>query len=129
MLRVPISGPPATPNQVAWMEDGLRSLRATGLKEHEKRSVILLLSGFVRNEATLAADLSAAHLASGTPEQDLMPAYGRLLVRLTDASRFPALHAAIAAGVFDSSDDPDDEFLFGLERLLDGVEALMRARR
>lgn len=36
------------------------------------------------------------------------------------------------AGVVDEPDEPDDpdtEFVFGLERVLDGVEALVRARR
>jgi hypothetical protein len=60
-----------------------------------------------------------------------MSDYGRLLARLTDAERFPALHAVIAAGVFDDGPDgPDepDEFVFGLERVLDGIDALVRAR-
>src|SRR5919204_6143741 len=50
---IPISGPPVAPNSTAWLEDALHSLRATGLTGHEKMSVILLLSGFVRNTATL----------------------------------------------------------------------------
>jgi Tetracyclin repressor-like, C-terminal domain len=57
--------------------------------------------------------------------------YGRLLARLTDPERFPALHAVIEAGVLDepeSPEDPDADFDFGLERVLDGVEALVRAR-
>ena len=44
-----------TPNLTAWLEDGLQSLAATGLPEAQKLSVMLLLSGYVRNEATLAA--------------------------------------------------------------------------
>jgi hypothetical protein len=31
--------------------------------------------------------------------------------------------------VFDVHDDPDDEFTFGLERILDGIEALVHTRR
>jgi AcrR family transcriptional regulator len=123
VLRVPISGPPVTPNQIAWLEDGLRSLGGTGLAEGEKLSVILLVSGYVRNEASLAADLAAA--AQG---EQIMPTWSQQLARLTDAERFPALHAALASGVFDQDDDPDDEFTFGLERLLDGIEALVRTR-
>jgi hypothetical protein len=59
-----------------------------------------------------------------------MSGYGRMLARLTDPARFPALHAVIAAGVLDqtSLDDPDEEFVFGLERVLDGIDALVRAR-
>jgi hypothetical protein len=35
------------------------------------------------------------------------------------------LPAFIAAGVFDAEDGPDDEFIFGLDRILDGIEALI----
>jgi AcrR family transcriptional regulator len=122
VLRVPISGPPVTPNQIAWLEDGLRSLGGTGLAEGEKLSVILLVSGYVRNEATVSADLAAA--AAGP----IMPTWSQQLARLTDAERFPALHATLASGVLDQDDDPDDEFTFGLERVLDGIEVLVRSR-
>ena len=67
VLRVPISGPPVTPNQLLFLEDGLWSLHHTTLRENEKMSVLLLLSGFVRNEATLMADINAAASSSGIP--------------------------------------------------------------
>jgi AcrR family transcriptional regulator len=124
-LQVPIGGPPTTPNGIAWMEDGLAALAGTGLEEGEKLGVILLLSGYVRNEATLAADIAAAAAASGS---EVMPAWSSLIRRLTDAERFPALHAALASGALDQDDDPDDEFVFGLDRVLDGVDALVRTR-
>ncbi|WIG60811.1 MAG: Transcriptional regulator, AcrR family [Ktedonobacterales bacterium] len=127
-LRVPISGPPITPNQIAWLERGLSSLRETKLTEAEKISVITLISGFARNAATLEATISAAILAAGSTVQATMVSYGRLLRKLTDAERFPALHAAIASGAIDTPDAPDDEFTFGLERILDGIAALMRTR-
>jgi len=131
VLRVPISGPPIAPNQLVWLERGLRCLRDAGLAEGEKLSVMLLLTGFVRNWARLEADLLEASRASGASTEAAMSGYGRLLARLTDAERFPALHAVIAAGVFDDGPDgPDepDEFVFGLERVLDGIDALVRAR-
>jgi AcrR family transcriptional regulator len=124
-LRIPISGPPVTPNQIAWLEDGLRSLRRTRLSEQEKLSAILLLSGFVRSAATLAADIGAAH----AEDEQVMRGFGALLSRFTDPERFPALHTAIAAGAFDDEDDIDAEFVFGLERVLDGIGALVRASR
>jgi Tetracyclin repressor-like, C-terminal domain len=48
-----------------------------------------------------------------------------MLRELTDAERFPALAAFLDAGVFDIADGPDDEFVFGLERILDGAAALI----
>ena len=130
VLRIPISGPPVTPNAMAWLERGLDSLRGTGLREDEKLSVILLLTGYVRNQAMLEAEFSAAQAAGATaPDPEMLPSYGRLLARLTDPERFPALHAVIADGVFDEPDDGDYDFTFGLERVLDGIETLIDRRR
>ena len=125
VLRIPISGPPVTPNQVAWLEQGLAALSGTGLTEPEKLSVILLVSGFVRNEATLAADVAEAAAAAGS---EVMPAWGDVLRRVTDPERFPALHAALDSPAFVRDDEPDVEFLFGLARVLDGVAALIAGR-
>jgi AcrR family transcriptional regulator len=129
VLRIPISGPPVTPNTMVWLERGLDALGDTGLREGEKLSVMLLLTGFVRNQATLDADISAAQASGATTAQEMMASYGRLLAKLTDPQRFPALHAVIAAGVLDEPDDMDAEFIFGLERVLDGIETLIENRR
>lgn len=128
MLRIPISGPPVTPNQVAWLEYGLQALRATGLEPGEKLSIMLLLSGYVRNDATIAADIGAAVAAVRVPDAEIMPSWRRLIERLADVERFPELRAVAASGVLDRDDHPDEEFVFGLDRVLDGVEALVRAR-
>ncbi|MFE5126028.1 TetR/AcrR family transcriptional regulator [Streptomyces sp. NPDC056669] len=127
-VRIPISTPPSTPNSVAWMERGLACLRHTGLSEGEKVSVLMLVSGFVRNEARLTTDLRAANRRTGDSPETSMAAWARLLERVTDAKRFPAVTAALRTGEFGAPGGPDDEFVFGLERILDGVEALVSAR-
>jgi AcrR family transcriptional regulator len=127
VLHVPISGPPATPNLVAWMEAMLRALAPTRLTETEKLSTILLVTSYVRSELALMADVAAGAAAAGTAP-NVMPHYARLLRRLTDAERYPALHDAMAAGAFDEEDDAEQEFEFGLVRLLDGVAALVDER-
>jgi AcrR family transcriptional regulator len=127
-LRVPVSGLPVRPNEVAWFEQVLACLRDTGLTEAEKVSVILLVSGYVRNEAATSTDIEAAVRASGASPDEWMSAYGRLLAKLADPQRFPAISRFVASGVFETYDDPDDEFIFGLERILDGIEVLVRAR-
>jgi AcrR family transcriptional regulator len=128
-LRVPISGPPLTPNALTWLENGLRSLQDTGLAEHEKMSALLLVSSFVRSEATLMLDIVTAAADAGAAPDSIMPSYGRIVASLAPPERFPALHTVIAAGVFDRDDGPDDEFIFGLSRVLDGIEVLIRERQ
>lgn len=128
-LRIPISGLPVRPHEVAWFEQALTCLRDTGLAEAEKASVIMMLSGYVRNIATTEADIEAAIRASGATPQEWMSSYGRMLAKLADPQRFPAISTFIAAGVFDTADDPDDEFIFGLERVLDGIQALVRREK
>ncbi|WP_410814106.1 TetR/AcrR family transcriptional regulator [Micromonospora sp. 067-2] len=128
LLHVPITGPPITPWQLDWMEDGLRCLDGTALAEGEKMSTLLLLSGYVRNEATLTAQITEGSRAAGVEPGEMMPTYSRMLGRLLDESRFPSLHRVLTSGVLNQDDDPDDEFTFGLDRILDGVEALMRRR-
>jgi AcrR family transcriptional regulator len=124
-VRVPLPGPPLTPNIVRWLENGLRCLSGTPLSETEKMSVILLVSGYARNEASVTADLDETFLAGATP-QEAMSRYGRLLTELTDEREFPELNTVIASGFFDAQDDPPDaEFLFGLERILDGIAELI----
>ena len=127
VVRIPISGLPILPREIAWFENALACLAGTGLTEARKASVIMLLSGYVRNLATTEADIAAAVQASGLAPDEWMASYPRMLSRLTDPQRFPALAAFIAAGVFDVYDDPDDEFIFGLNRILDGVAVLVRA--
>src|SRR4029077_15281845 len=65
-LRIPISGPPITPNQTVCVERGLGRLDGTGLDASERLSGLLLVNGFVRNEALLSADLQNAARASGS---------------------------------------------------------------
>jgi AcrR family transcriptional regulator len=124
-VPMPISGPPVTPNQVAWMEQGLRAMRGTGLSEGQKMSVILLISGYVRNQAMIEAQLTEAIRTAGITGQQMMLDYNRILATVIDRDRFPELHAVVESGVMSKADHPDDEFTFGLERILDGIGTLV----
>jgi AcrR family transcriptional regulator len=123
--RIPISGLPIMPREIAWFEDALACMAGTGLTEARKASVIMLLSGYVRNLAATEADITAVVAASGLGVDEWMASYPRMLGQLADPRRFPALTAFIAAGVFETADSPDDEFIFGLGRILDGVGVLI----
>jgi hypothetical protein len=80
------------------------------------------------NEALMMADLGAAIAVSGVSAQEVLARHARTLKKFADPDRYPALARLLDSGVMDEPDDPDFEFRFGLERVLDGVEALIRRR-
>ncbi|MEV0890863.1 TetR/AcrR family transcriptional regulator [Promicromonospora sp. NPDC050262] len=127
IVDVPISGPPVTPNQLTWTDRALATLRDTGLTESEKAGVVLLVATYLHSSARLSAGLGEA--ASG----ESVAAYSTLLGRLADAERFPALRRAVDAGAYDYPADAAEEdrrldHSFGLDRILDGVAALISQR-
>jgi AcrR family transcriptional regulator len=132
VLRIPISGAPIMPHQLRFMEWALRALGGTGLAEQEKMSVLLLLTSYTRSFAGLSGDIAAA-VAAGSPiAQAATTGYGAMIKKLTTAADFPALHAVVDAGAFEDDDDPtralEYDFRFGLDRIFDGVAALIKLR-
>lgn len=127
VVRVPLTSPPATPNQIAWLEQGLRAMRGTGLDPAGKMSVIMLLGIYVRGAEATYSGIAETF----DPDKDL-PSYVETVVRLitpqTGPTRFPEITAVLTSGVMTQpDDDPDHEFHFGLNRILDGVAAKLPA--
>jgi AcrR family transcriptional regulator len=120
-LQVPIAAPPATPRQLAWMETGLAALDGTVLPEAEKLSLLLLVNGYIRQEALLRGQMTEAARAHGRTTDVVITEFSGLMRHLVRADRFPLLRRAIDAGAMDSPHDPDGGFAFGLARILDGV--------
>ncbi|WP_405635876.1 TetR/AcrR family transcriptional regulator [Streptomyces sp. NBC_01178] len=125
-LRIPIGGPPATPNSIAWWEQGLQALEGSGLGEGDKTSVILLVSNFIRSEALMMSDLAAAAVARGMGPEELAASHERTLKRLVDPVRHPGVARQLSSGMMSEPDDPEYEFTFGMGVLLDGVAELIR---
>ena len=114
VLAAAAAGPPADPGQLAWLNAGLAALAGTGLTERDKLAAVMAVLHFVRGAAAL--NIEAAQVEG--------PDYPVLLRRFVDAERFPALAAALEAGVFDAADDDHlADFHSGLRQLLDGVAA------
>jgi AcrR family transcriptional regulator len=136
LARLPISRPPSGPNQIAWIEAGLRGLRGTGLDWAEKVGVLILISGYVRQASLLSEDLERGRAGTGLGRAQAEQRYGRNLMKLVDPQRFPECARLFASGVFaaspaENADTPtaDPDFTFGLERILDGVAAAVARRR
>ena len=111
ILQTASSGLPADPGQLAWLNAGLATFGGTALTERAKLAAVVSVLHFVRGAAALNLD-AGAHDASRYPD---------LLARLVEPARFPALAAALAAGVFDDAEDPRAGLDSGLARLLDGI--------
>ena len=108
--------PVRPPTPVSWpgSNAGLAALGGTGLTERDKLAAVMAVLHFVRGAAAL-------NIEAGQVEG---PDYPVLLRRFVDAERFPALAAALEAGVFDAADDDHlADFHSGLRQLLDGVAA------
>jgi AcrR family transcriptional regulator len=117
VVYVPIAPPPATPPSITVMERGLTPLADTGLSEHDKAHLILMLSGYVFWQARLEVELAP----------DAILAYLTVMHTLVD-DRWPAVKRTVEAGVYDDEGDTRDaDFAFGLERILDGIATLMRS--
>jgi AcrR family transcriptional regulator len=119
MPRMEITGPPLSPAQLGWLDAGLALLRDTALPPIEQMSVMLLVSGYVRNEATMAIvgdqvrRESGAEGARETVEQ---------VARLLDPERFPALCAVVETGAFAAAPFEFDHFAYGLRLILDSIQ-------
>ena len=120
MIDVPITGSPTTPNSSAWMEIVLEAVEETPLTPEERIAVTLLVTGQARWYGTVLAGYAATGRATGLTPEQITVREAALYDGLISADEFPALRRAIDTGVFLS---PADPFMFGFERILDGLEA------
>jgi AcrR family transcriptional regulator len=127
-LDLPLARLPFGPNRSAWLDHGLGALSETALSEHEKAALVLLLNDYVFSHARLDVELGGLGQAMARANE-AATTQGPLPPELVAAERFPALHRALDAGIFDPSEsDRDADFAFGLERILDGIECLVAER-
>jgi AcrR family transcriptional regulator len=134
-VEIPIPGPPLMPRNLEWMDWALSFLADVPLTVLEKLSTLMVLSGYARNEAVLGRSIHKEREKRGVAPDQEWPAYEHGLRRFVTAENLPALHQLIADGLFDApaeamSAEEGDEFIveFGLQRILDGIEALISRR-
>ncbi|WP_084958004.1 TetR/AcrR family transcriptional regulator C-terminal domain-containing protein [Thermoactinospora rubra] len=110
------------PNAVASYERMLAALAGTGLSPAEVIAAVGLVGRFVDAEALALVEAAREERGSGVSDEEWWSARGSLFDRL---DRYPTISALWEAGGWDR---PEDSFEFGLARLLDGIELLIRRR-
>ena len=125
ILQVTAGRPPLEPGQLGWLDRGLSAFDGTGLSHADRFEAAMTVLHYVRGEAQIMAILMKGGPGEGT--DPIGAQYGELIARFVHADRFPALAAAVDAGIFrpDAGDDADASFDFGVTRILDGLESLI----
>jgi AcrR family transcriptional regulator len=126
ILQIPVTEPPLSPNQLAWMESALQAFDGTPLTPQDRLSSMLLVNIYVRGTAQLTSNML-------TEPDDVAAAdrlYTQRLAMLATPDRFPGIAATLElppdegyAGDFDVA-----EFAFGLGTVLDGIQSLINRR-
>ncbi|MPV36975.1 TetR/AcrR family transcriptional regulator [Georgenia subflava] len=130
MLHVARTAPPVGPRSMHWLDRALAAMADTLLDDGEKISIATTLTGYANSDALLTHSLTAAAAARGPDGLGTVDDYGALLTELLDAEHYPTLSRVVASGVFAGGEEwvQDADFRFGLDLLLDGVEALVARR-
>lgn len=106
------------PNELTWMDHGVRTLTDSGLNGGRQLDAILTVVGHVRTVAQQSLTMPGG--STGVTEEHISAALFEVLA--TRSERFPGLAAAMK-----SVDGNENQGLtFGLEVILDGLEVLIR---
>ncbi|TQM11618.1 TetR/AcrR family transcriptional regulator [Pseudonocardia kunmingensis] len=129
ITQLPVSGPPRGPHATSWLDALLGTLRGSRLDGGTKLGISVVLSGYVRNSSALAVQLAEGRSQTGMDQPQVEQDYARTMARLVDPERFPDAAALFATDPFASAAaDPDPDFTFGLELILDGVATAIGER-
>ena len=130
ITQMPMAAPPMAPNSLTFVERGLEAMDGSGLPDADKLRVIGLISSYTLSEARMAHDAArAARAAAASGDQVPGWTFEALLREVADEQTYPRLHRLAWSehiGDNPAGFDEQEEFLFGLERILDGVEVLIR---
>jgi len=159
ITRMPMAAPPVAPNSLHFVERALEALDGTGLKDTEKMRAIGLISSYTLSEAKMANDAARAmaalaetalaetalaetaeagqaqaDTAGGQPDgdggQDPPFTFEGLVRELVDEQTYPQLYRLAWNSSPADSLSEREEFVAGVDLILDGVQALIdRARR
>lgn len=107
------------PNWTAWLDAAFAALASTPLRTSEKFAAIVLVDGHVRTASQIAVG------ATGEWQEN----FSRVLASAATDPRYRALGRALQAATQEPQRDDteimSEQFEFGLQRILDGIQSLM----
>ena len=131
ITQMPMAAPPVAPNSLHFVERGLETLDGTGLADADKLRILGMIASYTLSEARMAADAAraAAQAAAAGGPSGPPVSFEALLRELVDEKTYPRLHRIAWAETDLSTASEREEFLFGVDRILDGVQSLMDRSR
>ncbi len=132
ITQMPMAAPPVAPNSLLFVERGLETLDGTGLADTDKLRVLGLLSSYTLSEARMANDAARAAQSAARTAAAAEPAapwtFEGLLRELIDEKAYPRLYRIAWSDPAAGQPPEREEFLFGIDLNLDGVQALIDRR-
>lgn len=130
MLQVATHRPPLGPNLMAKHERTLSILNGLGLTDLEMDQAAVMLMSYVQGAVRQAVEAEQVRKHTGLSDKQWWLVQEPLLMAVLDPANFPLSHrVGQAVGeTFDAVTDPASNFEFGLQRVLDGLEAFIAAR-
>jgi AcrR family transcriptional regulator len=125
LLQLAWNRPPLGPNVLDDEEATLAALSGSGLEPRELVAAATLVSNYTQGAARAVVDAALAEKRTGVSEEQFWAARMTFWDVYFDPERYPRISEMYAAGAYD---DEVDAFEFGLQRVLDGIEALVRAQ-
>jgi len=131
ITQMPMAAPPVAPNSLHFVERGLETLDGTGLADADKLRILGMIASYTLSEARMAADAAraAAQAAAAGGPSGTPVSFEALLRELVDEKTYPRLHRIAWADTDLATASEREEFLFGVDRILDGVQSLMDRSR
>ncbi|HWG01533.1 MAG TPA: TetR/AcrR family transcriptional regulator [Trebonia sp.] len=129
------SGPPSGPNDARNAERLLAALDELGLDLATTMMVAMSVGTYVigaalREVQEIRSQHAAEAAAANLPPEEVAAALAEFGRRIRRSGRYPHIAAALDAGLDpDSPDTRTRRFDFGLDRMLDGIEARVKADR
>jgi AcrR family transcriptional regulator len=130
MLEIITFRPPMGPGVIAKYDRELCALEGIGLCDVEMDSVLALVLGYVLSSARQALEATLVEQRTGLTDDEWWAAQAPRLEQVLDPDRFPTASrvGTAASKAYEGLWDPDHAFEFGLQRVLDGIEVLVKAR-